>query len=478
MSTADLDLCYMPATEALKRFKSRKLSPVELMKAVIARAQAVEPKINAFTFKYYDEALKKAKQAEARYAKGNPKGPLDGLPVAIKDESYIKGYPTSNASFILKDFVPETTSPTNARLLDAGIIFHARTATPEFSCAGLTYSKMWGVTRNPWNREYTPGGSSGGSGASLAAGSTTLATGSDIGGSIRIPASQCGLVGFKPPYGRNPDDPPFSFDFYNHTGPMARTVADCALLQNVMSGPHPRDIATVKPKLTLPAKFKDIKGWRIGYSIDLGMFEVDKQVEANTREALSVFKSLGAKVEEVDLKWDQSCFDAGLKYLEHLFGALMAQQAKQHRKIMNGYALWFADQCEKSSTLDFLDSLATAGRMYSTLGPALEKYDVIICPTVAMPDVLADLDYEKSPAVRVNGKKVHPALGWAMTTCFNTMSRCPVLSVPSGHVKSGMPTGIQIVGPTFEDEKVFQAASAYETAVGGWFRDGAARPDV
>jgi amidase len=472
----DLDLCYMPATEALKRFKSRKLSPVELMKAVVARAEAVEPQIGAFTFKYYDEALKKARQAEARWAKGSPKGPLDGLPVAIKDESYIRGYPTSNASFILKDFVPDTTSATNERLLDAGIIFHARTATPEFSCAGVTYSKMWGVTRNPWNREYTPGGSSGGSGASLAAGTTTLATGSDIGGSIRIPSSQCGLVGFKPPYGRNPDDPPFSFDFYNHTGPMARTVADCALLQNVMSGPHPRDIATVKPKITLPKSFKDIKGWRIAYSIDLGMFEVDRQVEANTRAALSVFKSLGAKVEEIDLGWDKGCFQAGFKYLDHLFGALMNMHAKQHRKVMSSYAVWFADQSARSTTLDFLDSLMTAGRMYATLGPLLEKYDVLICPTTALPEIVADFDYQRNMPIRINGRKVDHVLGWAMTTCFNTMSRCPVLSVPSGHTKSGMPTGIQIVGPTFEDEKVFQAASAYEKAVGGWFRSRETRP--
>ena len=234
----DLDLCYMPAHEALRRFKDRSLSPVEVMQAVIMRAEAVEPTINAFTYIYYEEAMAKARAAEEKYGKtdGRP-GALEGLPVGIKDESYIEGLPTSNASLTMKDFVPEYTSPVNQRILDAGGIVHARTATPEFSCAGYTNSRMWGVTRNPWNPQFTPRGSSGGSAASLAAGTSLLCTGSDIGGSIRIPASTAGLTGFKPPYGRNPDDGPLNLDFYCHTGPLARNVKDCIALQNVMCGP-------------------------------------------------------------------------------------------------------------------------------------------------------------------------------------------------------------------------------------------------
>ncbi len=474
----DLDLCYLPAADALRLFRTRKLSPVELMKAVIARAESVQPKINAFTFKHHDEALKQARKAEARYAKGHADGALEGLPVAIKDESFIKGYPTSNATALMRDFVPDKTSPTNERLLDAGIIFHGRTATPEFSCAGFTHSKMWGVTRNPWNLECTPGGSSGGSGAALAAGATTLATGSDIGGSIRIPASFCGVVGFKPPYGRNPDDPPFSLDFYNHTGPMARTVEDCILMQNVMSGPHPRDIATVKPKLTLPTRYPGLKGVRIATSIDLGMFEVDPEVAANTRAALQVLRDLGAVVDEVDLGWDQECFESGLHYLGHLFGALMLQHREKLGEEMNSYARWFAEEARNSNALQFLKSLETAGRMYATLGPLLEKYDALVCPTLAATLVPADMDYERHAPFRINGKEVHPALGWAMTTCFNTMSRCPVLSVPSGRARNGVPTGLQIVGPTFADENVFRIGMAYEAAVGGWYGGKAKRPTM
>ncbi|MCB2121103.1 MAG: amidase, partial [Rhodobacteraceae bacterium] len=334
----DDELCYMPATEALARFRDKSLSPVELMAAVIARAEQTEPKLNAITYRHFDEAMDSARKAEARYAKGGRTRALEGLPVAIKDESYIKGKPTSNGSLILKDHVADHTSPVNERILRAGAIVHARTATPEFSCAGYCWSRLWGVTRNPWNTDFTPGGSSGGSGAVLAAGSTTLATGSDIGGSIRIPASLTGTVGYKPPYGRNPEEPPFNLDFYCHNGPMARTVRDTILMQNVMAGPHPRDISTLRPRLRLPSEMKPIKGWKIAYSMDLGLFEVDSEVQANTLAALDVFRSLGATVEEVDLGWPADALEAGLTYLRHIFGAYLGQLLADHADEMTDYA--------------------------------------------------------------------------------------------------------------------------------------------
>lgn len=194
----DKKICYLSAIEAIERFKSRQLSPVELLKTLIDRAEKIEPQVNAFTYEYYDEAMDAARKAEQRYADGNPR-PLEGVPLAVKDEFMIEGKITSNGSLFMQDYVAETTSPIIQRLMDAGAIVHARTATPEFSISPTTFSKLWGVTRNPWNPEFTCGGSSGGSGASLAAGTTTLATGSDIGGSIRIPASLNGVVGFKAP---------------------------------------------------------------------------------------------------------------------------------------------------------------------------------------------------------------------------------------------------------------------------------------
>ena len=471
----DDELCYMPATEALARFRDKSLSPVELMAAVIARAEQTEPKLNAITYRHFDEAMDGARKAEARYAKGGRTRALEGLPVAIKDESYIKGKPTSNGSLILKDHVADHTSPVNERILRAGAIVHARTATPEFSCAGYCWSRLWGVTRNPWNTDFTPGGSSGGSGAVLAAGSTTLATGSDIGGSIRIPASLTGTVGYKPPYGRNPEEPPFNLDFYCHNGPMARTVRDTILMQNVMAGPHPRDISTLRPRLRLPSEMKPIKGWKIAYSMDLGLFEVDSEVQANTLAALDVFRSLGATVEEVDLGWPADALEAGLTYLRHIFGASLGPLLADHASEMTDYARAFAETGMQSRAVDFVHSLEVAGQMYATLGPLLERYDLLICPTAAVPSVPAEFN-QHTGSVKINGKEVNPMLGWVMTTPFNTLSRCPVLSVPSGHASNGVPTGIQLVGRTYSDADVFRAGLAYETAVGGWYGDASARP--
>ncbi|MBX3572747.1 MAG: amidase [Mesorhizobium sp.] len=474
---SDLDLCYMSATEALSLFRKKKLSPVELMTAVIDRAEATKDKINAFTYTHYDEALALAKKAEARYAKGKKTGPLEGLPVAVKDESYIAGKPTSNASLILKDFVAEKTSPNNQRIMAAGGIVHARTATPEFSCAAYTWSRLWGVTRNPWNPKFTTGGSSGGSGAALTAGLAPIATGSDIGGSIRIPASACGVVGFKPPYGRNPDDPPFNLDFYCHTGPMARTVEDTILLQNVMCGPHPLDIASLRPKLTLPTKYKPIGKWKIAWSMDLGLFEVDREVRKNTLAALDVFRSLGATVEEVDLGWPKNALQQGMAYLNHLFGASLAKLLADHADDLCTYTRRFAEEGQSSKATDFVSTLETAAEMYNSLGPLLEDYDIFICPTNALAAVPADHDQSKDE-VKINGKVVDPSLGWVMTTPFNMLSRCPVISVPTGHAKNRVPTGMQIVGRTYCDEDVMRAAIAYEKSVGGWYGEATARPKL
>ena len=473
----DLDLCYMSAHEALARFRNRSLSPVELTQALIARAEAVKDPVNAFTFTHFDEALDLARKAEAKYARGRRPRALEGLPLGIKDENNIKGKPTSSGSLILRDNVAETTSVNNQRILRAGGIVLARTATPEFSAAGICWSRLWGVTRNPWNPAFTPGGSSGGSAAALASGMVPLAMGSDIGGSIRIPASACGVVGFKPPYGRNTDDPPFNLDFFCHTGPLARTVRDAALLQNVVSGPHPSDIASLRPKLTLPLDYPGIKGWKIAYSPDLGMFEVDPEVRRNTEASLQVFRDLGASVTEVRIPWGPEVMEACLAYLVHIFGGYIAGLLDDHADEMTSYVRQFAEMGRASTARDYVQALEVIAAAYEPVGRIMDKHDLLVCPTLAIPAPPAEFDSSAQKMV-INGREVNPFLGWAMTVPFNMLSRMPVLSVPSGRAASGVPTGTQIVGRSYRDRDVFQAGMAYEAALGGWFSDRARRPQL
>ncbi|MES1150332.1 MAG: amidase family protein, partial [Dongia sp.] len=225
--------------------------------------------------------------------------------------------------------------------------------------------------------------------------------------------------------------------------------------------------------------YQPIKGWRIAYSLDLGFFEIDREVRKNTLAALDVFRDLGCTVEEVDLGWTRAALDIAVAHLYHIFGITIWRLAEKHGRVMTPYARYFARQGNKSTPEDFLKTMEVAAEMYSTFGPMMEKHDVFICPTVALPAVKADFDHSQD-TLMINGKKaaLPPYLGWCMTTPFNTLSRCPVLAVPSGHAKNGVPTGMQIVGRTYSDADVFRAAAAYEAAVGGWYRDTAHRPKL
>jgi aspartyl-tRNA(Asn)/glutamyl-tRNA(Gln) amidotransferase subunit A len=445
------DLHYLPATEALKQFRTRQLSPVELMQAIIDRAEKVEPAINAFAETFYDDALTQARAAEARYAGGGEEArPLEGLAVAVKEEAPIVGHKNTLGSLPLRDTVADHTAVFVQRILGAGGIVHARTTTPEFACAPVTWSKLWGVTRNPWNTEYSPGGSSGGSGASLAAGSTTLATGSDIGGSIRIPASFCGVVGFKPPYGRVPETEIFNLDHYCHEGPLARTVSDCALLENVISGPDPSDVVSLRPKLVIPDRLEPIFGLRIGLSIDLGCYDVDDDVVANTRAAAARIREAGATVEEVSLPWELADINRAARiHFGMIFGPSMQDLYDRHKDEFTSYARRFVEEANEISKEDFVKGLELEGRIYAPLGQLLEKFDVLICPTFAVPALAAEYD-------SVN------TLDTLMTVPFNIASRCPVISIPSGRSRDGVPTGLSVVGRTYDDVTAFRVAAAHE----------------
>ncbi len=472
------ELCYLTATEAVKLFIARKLSPRELLASLIARAERVNPAINCFADRYFDEALAQATLSEQRYMKRGAKlRPLEGIALAVKDAQRVGGKRTTHGSLIFKDSVDDHSDPMVERLQKAGAVIFARTTTPEFCLSGVTHSRIWGVTRNPWNVEFTPGGSSGGSGAALAAGLTTLATGTDIGGSIRIPASASGVVGYKPPHGRNPDGSPANFDPFNHCGPMTRAVADAALMQNITSGPHAHDHDSLRGRVRLPIKAESIKGLKIAYSIDFDYVEVDADVRHNTLASLDVFRRLGAIIEEVKLGWtksvDADCFHW---YNTMHFGRQTLWHRERDADLMTDYALKMADAVERNTSVnDVHKPLARAHAMYQTLGPILDSHDVFICPTNNYPAVRADHD-PWDEGFTVNGKQADPEYGWVMTHQFNMLHNLPVLAVPSGHAINAVPTGIQIVARSFDDARVFKAGLAFEQAREGWYTGKGKRP--
>jgi Asp-tRNA(Asn)/Glu-tRNA(Gln) amidotransferase A subunit family amidase len=351
---------------------------------------------------------------------------------------------------------------------------HARSTTPEFSCAPFTWSRVWGVTRNPWNTAYSPGGSSGGSAASLAAGSATLATGSDIGGSIRIPSAFCGVTGFKPPYGRVPEVEVFNLDHYCHEGPLARTVADCALLENEIAGPHPSDVVSLRPKLIIPGRLEPVRGLRIALSADLGCYPVDADVAANTLAAADRLRDAGADVQEVALPWRLETINRAARiHFGMIFGPSVRDIYDLHRDELTSYARRFAEESDQVTKEEYVGGLALEAQLYAPLGQLLEQFDALICPTFAVPALPAE--YDTDQPVHVNGQPCGDWLDVMMTLPFNIASRCPVLSVPSGRSRDGVPTGLSVVGRTYDDVTAFRIAAAHEERL-AWLDSPARRP--
>ena len=425
--------------------------------------------VNAFTFTHYERALEQAKAAEARYMNDQPCGALDGVALAVKDSTAIAGEISTMGSRLFADNVAPQTDPATKRLLDAGAIIIARTTMPEFGEAANCYTPLWGVTRNPWNPEYGPGGSSSGSAVAVAAGMTTIADGSDIGGSIRIPAACCGVVGYKPPFGRVPLGARRTFDPYLHYGPITRTVADAARMQNIMSGPHVEDINSLRDEVVLPEKPEpDLRGWRIAYSADLGFYQIDSDVRGNMLVALGDLHDCGCVLEEVELGWTEDIYQAW-KTINALRGsaARNVDDPERWRDQMADYTVDWLDEAAQVTSDDVVAAYDVHVDMYRRLGPILEDFDAFICPTNAIPSIEAErspLDFDFC----INGEPAHPVVAeaWWMTYPFNMLSQLPVMSVPTGFAHCGVPTGIQIVGRSYDDARVFAIASALESIIG------------
>ena len=459
MTEASDELIYMNASEALSHFRSGELSPVELLEAVLAQAEKINESVNPFADRYFDEARQAAKKSEARYLKGNPRR-FEGVPLLIKDSVAIKGKRATVGSLMNADRIDTHSDPAVERLLRSGGVFFARATCPEFCWLFACHSRMWGVTRNPWRLDITPGGSSGGSGAAVAAGATTVAIGSDSTGSIRQPAAQCGVVGYKSPYGRNPMDMHSSFDPYCNVGPMTRSVGDAALMQNIMSGPHPLDHNSLPNRVTIPAEPAGVRGLKIAFSMDLGHYLVVDDVQREVRATLDALRDAGAEVTEIDVDWASEAIPLATMNQEFKFAGVLQEALRDHADKMSDYVPELNQTASSVSADDYRRGLAVAGQVWNDhLGPLFRKYDALITPGVSCPEVPAE-NWQQD-TLTVNGTEIIDT-DTAMTVLFNMFNRCPVLSVPAGMTDRGLPVGIQVVGRPCDDPMVFRIGEAIE----------------
>lgn len=454
---------YLSATGALAAFRAREVSPLELFDAVVEAVHRTEPTVNAFTFTDFDAAREQATRATEVYGKNAQAArPLEGILLAVKELIAVSGQQHTLGSRALRDHVAAQTEPAVQRALDAGAIVHARTNTPEFGCASVTDSPLFGETLNPWNTEFGPAGSSGGSAAALAAGSTTLAQGTDSAGSLRLPAAACGVVGFKPSRGRVPRLPPMNLEPCEHLGPMARTVADCALLFSVMAGPHRCDLGSYLPAdETVGPHLAD--GARIGLARIDGL-DVDVDVAAGVAKGADVFRDRGAQMYEVDLGWTYDTVIAATKLVyAAAYAPSVHEVASVDPELMSDYALDFvAEVMPLAASPDFtLRARRLVGELQEALATAFETVDFLLLPTLAFPAPAAGDHYVDHGPV-VNGAEQADRWMVGHTVPFNLMSSCPVLSVPSGVARNGIPVGMQIVGRPYCDSSVLALGAEFE----------------
>ena len=452
------DIVYLSATELLDMYRSRQVSPVEVTQAVIDRVEHLNPAVNAFCWVDADAALNAARASETRWQSGAPIGGLDGVPATVKDLVLTKDWPTRRGSLLIDpDQEWPDDAPAVARLREQGAVIIGKTTTPEFGWKGVTDSALTGITRNPWNTALTPGGSSGGAAAACALGMGALHIGTDGGGSIRIPAGFTGIFGHKPSFGRVPVWPPSPFGTVAHLGPMTRTVADAALMLTVLSAPDPRDWHT------LPAtgqNYRDdldagVRGLHIGFSADLGYVAVDDEVVAAVRDAVTIFTELGAHVEEVAPPFENPLPVFQTFWYSGAANLLRQFSVEQRQRIDPG--LQEVAAAGDSYTLpDFQE----AERLRAELGVGMKQfhlaYDLLLTPSLPIAAFTAGHEVV-SPSAQTSWSDWTP-----FTYPFN-LTQQPACSIPCGFTASGLPIGLQIVGPMFEDGLVLTAARAFES---------------
>lgn len=455
------DILRMSAVELSRRYRDHSLSPVEAATAMLDQIESRDTVTNGFCLVDRETTLEWARASEKRHVNHEAQGLLDGVPVAVKDVFLTPMWPTRKGSRTVdSDSTLGKSAPATAALSRHGYVPIGKTTTPEFGWKGVTDNPIDGVTNNPWNPERTAGGSSGGSGVAVALGMAPLALGTDAGGSIRIPASFCGIVGFKPSSGEVPHWPPPPYGSLAHAGPMSWTVEDCALLMNVLTEPDYRDTSAI-PRRNIDyhgelGSGSSLKGLRIGYSPNLGYVDVDSEVERSIARAMQLFRDMGAEIVRVD-----PAFSDPLGAFGHLFysGATNAIRdlGKRKRDLLDPNLLKVAEKASRLTMLEYLDAVNEMMALRERMATFHRKYDLLLTPSLPI-------------TAFGTGREVPedwPSTRWPTWTPFSypfNMTGQPALSLPCGFDSQGLPIGLQLVGARFNDSLVLQAGHAYQQA--------------
>jgi amidase len=467
------ELCFKDACDLARMIRDKEVSASEVMTAFISQIERVNPKVNAVcAFIGEEAALNAAKKADEKLAKGEPVGALHGLPHAVKDLVLTEGIRTTFGSRIYKDFIPGEDALFVERLKQAGAIIIGKTNTPEFGAGSQTFNEVFGATRNPYDLSKTCGGSSGGAAVALACGMLPLADGSDLGGSLRNPASFCNVVGFRPSPGRVPSHPvTLAWNTLTVEGPMARTVRDVALLLSVMAGPDERSPISINEAgstFSRPLQ-RDFKGARIAWSRNLGRYPVQPVVNEVCDRARSVFADLGCQVDD-----GQPDFDDTDEIFQTLrawsFAQTRCDEFIEHRSLMKDTVIWNIEQGLKLSGVDVARAEAKRTQLYHRAREFMLRYEFLILPVSQVAPFPVETDWVKE----INGVKMESYIDW-MGACYAiTLTGFPAISVPCGFTSDGLPIGLQIVGRHHRDFDVLQLAFAFEQLT----RYGTIRPAV
>ena len=454
------DLNWKSATKLLKGYAKKKFSPVEVTKACLSQIAKHDGTINAMCGVHGDEALVQAKASEARWVKGEPAGPVDGVPVLVKDLLLVRGWKTLRGSKTVdRNQAWDNDAPSVARLRESGAVFLGQTTTPEFGWKGVTDSPLTGITRNPWNAAKTPGGSSGGSSAAAAAGYGPLTLGTDGGGSIRIPAGFSGIFGHKPSFGRVPAWPLSPFGTVAHVGPMTRTVEDSALMMNVIALPDARDWHSLPydGRDYLKGLDKGVKGLRVAFSRSLGYVNVDPEIARLVEDAVRVLEDLGAIVESVDPGFTDPAETFRILWWSGV-KAIFGKQPKDKLDLLDRDLADVVEQSRAITLEDYLDAVKQRGALGAAMRQFMLNYDVLVTPTLP----IAAFD-----AGRLFPKGHDDTAKWVNWTPFSypfNLTQQPAASVPCGFTAAGLPAGLHVIGGMFDDATVLRVAHAYERA--------------